>query len=455
MNISARCLQAIGFSMLLLFSFPLLVSAQVPCAPCDNVTRMCAPICTDGKGIGHCIPPGLCMGDSAKTLDGGQQGLDAGLKALQGLIGKALEALKGGGGGGGGGQQPPQQPPQMENFFDQQEEERNTAQDILDDLANQEDEQPSLVDSLFSQITNSFSTTTDDVEEDETDIENVEQDTNTEPQEQENEAATTSTNTLIENIATDDVQTSVQTTDSGVTISTTGVEEETNTGVGSFVGTQSRSGESTSLVGRLCRARPWETSFITRIFSARFFDSICEQRGYAVGTGAVSENTENVENSLSNGNTPEARLTCSTEVRQGQQATIRWSCGNASIRASGIGFETGGWGSGSTRVAPSQTSSYTLECAQGGVASCTVRVVAPSVQIVAHPQRVSLGATSRVFWVASEVATCEVSGPGLRESGIRGVANTGSILDASVFTLTCRTENGTVVTDETTVDIGI
>jgi len=251
--------------------------------------------------------------------------------------------------------------------------------------------------------------------------------------------------------------TEVEEDDRGVTFRTEVIDEDTNTGVGSFFGSArvvNVSSQSETILGRLCTTQPWQNSFISRIFSSRFFDTMCENRGYAPG-GQEEKVVQPVqETTFIDERLGRAQLTCPASVILGDAAEIEWTCGVA-IRSAGIGFDTNGWPTGSTSVRPTEATTYTLECSQGGTAQCTVNIIGPSVQIVAHPQRVPLGARTRIYWVGDNVSKCLVSGPGFEENTLRGAATTDAILDQTEFTLTCETPGGSVVEAKTIVDVGI
>mgnify|MGYP007077385401 CR=1 FL=1 len=414
-----------------------------------------------GPVPGVCMATGLnCKAITPPSCAGNEGVLDAGLQGLQGLIQKALMGLMGGGGGGGGDMPPPS------NFFDNQEEsDPTTAEDLLENIANEDRVSPfdvlsgafgteteseaqanaetnsgttvTIIDSAVNAVANLLETATGvTVGEGEiTPTENTNNDRGI----------------IRENVSSN---TQVEEGDRGITLRTEVIDEDANTGVGSFFG--SANNQSETVLGRLCTAQPWQSSFVSKIFSSRFFDTMCENRGYVPGGGQSEEVIEQPieETTFIDERLGRAQLSCPASVILGDAAEIEWTCG-AAIRSAGIGFETNGWPTGTASVRPTEATTYTLECSQGGTASCTVNITGPSIQIVAHPQRVPLGARTRIYWVGENVAECTVSGPGFEENTLRGAATTDAILDQTEFTLTCQTPGGSVVEAKTIVDVGI
>jgi len=431
--------------------------------PCGTPQRIGKPcLCHEGGGVqtGVC-GPAVCI---AQSYSGGGMpggGVDAGLKALQGLIGKALEALKGGGGGG------MPMPSSASNSFNNEQEKPTTAEDLLKQIANEDTKSP------FDVLSDALGAETKDQENAQASstkvmlIDNVVNnvsdilETATGVTVGEGEIAPTqSTNSgaIRENVISN---TEVDETDSGVTVRSEVIDRDNNTGVGSFFGSNRRTRPSNqqneTIVGRLCTAQPWQTSFVSSIFSSRFFDSMCENRGYVPGgeDQTIEEDEQPIqESTFIDERLGRAQLTCPSSVILGDRARIEWTCG-AAVRSSGVGFDTNGWPTGSTSVDLTDTTTYTLECSQGGTAQCTVNIIGPTLQIVAHPQRVPLGARTRLYWVGENVSKCIVSGPGFEENTLRGAATTDAILDQTEFTLTCETPGGSVVEAKTIVDVGI
>ena len=445
--------------IVLLFLTPTISHSQVAfCPPCDNVKKICPSFCKKDIGFGVCVPPGLCKGTGFESGAGNPGGaIDAGLQALSGLIQKALM----GGGGGGGGMPPPT------DLLNQEQEEKTTAADLLEDIANEKSVSP------FDVLSGAFGTET------QSETEEIAENTRTTVQlitdtvQKISEGLQKATGVTVgegritpNRAAGNDIRdnvssnTEVVETERGVTIRTEVVDEETNTGVGSFFGSSrppvTSSEQSATIVGRLCTAQPWQTSIVSRIFSSRFFDSMCENRGYIPGGQEKEEMVKQPvqESTFIDERLGRAQLTCPSSVILGDAAEIEWTCG-AAIRSAGIGFETNGWPTGSASVRPTENTTYTLECSQGGNASCAVGIIGPSIQIVAHPQRVPLGARTRLYWAGENVAECTVSGPGLQENALRGAATTEAILDQTEYILTCETPGGSVVEAKTIVDVGI
>ncbi|MEK7628489.1 MAG: hypothetical protein AAB421_03670 [Patescibacteria group bacterium] len=247
-------------------------------------------------------------------------------------------------------------------------------------------------------------------------------------------------------------------TASGITVRTRGTDATTNTGVAGFFGrfftggerVQQAQNQNNAFFGRICIARPWQASFVARIFSTSFFDSLCERRGYTTRTAAIpTQATPPATKQVG-----VAELTCTERVSIGDSATISWKCPQGS-QSSATGFDTKGRAAGSVTLQPTDTTTYALRCANGARASCTVVVGKPSVQVVAHPARVQLGARAKIYWTSEGVVECTITGPNLKERGPRGAATTAAILDAAKFTATCDAGGGKTVTDSVIVDVGI
>jgi hypothetical protein len=433
--------------------------APCPCPP----NKVCpCKLSVQGSQWGICIG-GQCKSTGYGSGAGNAGGAtDAGLGMLKGLVEKALGALGGGGGGGGG------MPPPPENPLEQKED-PNSAANLLKEISETNIKSP------FDVLSGAFGTQIEEEEEEEevgeitktsvrfiTDsvksigdaLQNA-----TGVSVGEGEIAPTGTGVIRENVSSN---TNFEETDKGITLRTEVVDKDANTGVGSFFGSNVPAAgaekQQASIVGRLCTAQPWQTSFVSRIFSSRFFNSICEKRGYTPG-GQAGEQEKKVEQPLQESTFIDERLgraqiSCPNSIILGDKAEIEWTCG-AALKSSGVNFETNGWPTGSTSVVPLGDTVFTLECTQGGTASCNVRTIGPEVQIVAHPQRVPLGARTRLYWVGENVVECVVRGPGLEENSLRGAATTEAILDQTKYTLSCKTEGGSVINTETVVDVGI
>src|SRR3989344_1024353 len=137
-----------------------------------------------------------------------------------------------------------------------------------------------------------------------------------------------------------------------------------------------RIAEGQSFFHRLCTSRAWQATFIARVFSAGFFDSLCAEQGNAAeGDQFVFD--------PSNSQARYARLVCPTKVKVGEGATIAWDCGGS--QSAGFGFDTGGRASGSVIINPEDIDDYFLRCGNGGRAQGTIDVERTRGPITAYP----------------------------------------------------------------------
>ncbi len=132
-----------------------------------------------------------------------------------------------------------------------------------------------------------------------------------------------------------------------------------------------------------------------------------------------------------------------TTINEGDSATLTWECQNSSS-SSGVYFDTNGQPSGTTDVAPADTTTYTLVCSNGGTGSVTVYVVHPELTIAANPTRVRSGSASTITWSSTNTNSCTVTGPNFSASGTSGSQSTGPLTVQSTYTLTCQTDGGSV-----------
>jgi len=422
--------------------------AVVPCPPCDNVKTPCPP-CSDGKGFGICIPPGgpqKCLGKSAAGLEGGQGALSGAMEFLQ----KALQAFQQGSGGGSGSAPPTTATPTA--FTGLEPLSNGNVDNVLTTIANDLGTQTSdIFNSAFGLAGDDFPETLNSTSS-ETAAPVIED--NPEGSVVENVSVEEAPEEVVEQVVIN-TDTSIQEEGDSVTLVSSGVEEQTNTGIGGFFSflrapVQQPEAQQTTVVGRLCAARPWESSFVSRIFLSQFFDGLCVQRGFT-----LTQSTETAATTTTPAEAGTPQLICPAQVRAGEAARIEWSCGN--VLSAGVGFETNGWPRGNTTIVAKEDVTLELQCSRGGAASCNLDVLTPTVQLVAHPARVPLGARTRLFWTSEylEGGLCTVTGPGFEERTTVGSATTGAIFDTTTFTVTCVTGGGVEVSDKTTVDVGI
>lgn len=206
-----------------------------------------------------------------------------------------------------------------------------------------------------------------------------------------------------------------------------------------------RIAEGQSFFRRLCASRPWQATFVARVFSAGFFDSLCAEQGNnAVGNQFVFDPNNQAARY--------ARLLCPNKVKLNEGATISWDCGGST--SAGFGFDTGGHAAGSVTIQPQDIDDYFLRCGNGGRAQCTIDVIRPRAQITAYPSHVQLGARSEVFWTSENSVECTIEGPGFKELGTRGAATTPVILESVTYAITCSDEEGLRARDTVVIGVG-
>lgn len=371
----------------------------------DNTNPQCVGVCTPGVGGDpqQCKAIKCTQGDGSESK-AGAGGAEQVMKMAQDLLGKLMQ-----GGGGGGGGDTPQTPVQQPTTPTLGDSLLNNLGDLSSGSSSIGAALSNITDSLLnggtaelpkSTVTTTFATST---------------------------ATTTSSD------AADDTDATTKKPSLA-----TGFEKP-KSGFGAFFG-----GEG--VINSICKSKPWETSVVSQIFPPAFFDSLCLKVGYVESRPAAKAPTAVAQ--------VRAKLSCPAGARPGDSVVIAWQC-PAGSRSSGVGFDTNGLSRGEVEVAVgSSTRRFDLACGQGGSDSCVVEVVHPVVQIVAHPARVPLGTRSKVFWTSSGVVSCEIIGPNFKETGVQGAATTGTILESTPFTITCKTAGGITVTESTTIDIG-
>ena len=103
-------------------------------------------------------------------------------------------------------------------------------------------------------------------------------------------------------------------------------------------------------------------------------------------------------------------------------------------------------------VSPSDTTTYTVFCNNGGSAPVTVTVLHPDISVVANPGLIRSGSSSSITWSAVNVTagSCGISGPnGFSVSEASGTKSTGPLTSESTYTLTCSTSKGSVSSQAT------
>ena len=178
-------------------------------------------------------------------------------------------------------------------------------------------------------------------------------------------------------------------------------DPNSNTEVAGFYGGNTfGQSQSTSLIGRMCGARPWGEGMLGGLISGTFFDGLCKRFGYQVG--AIAETSSG-----------------------------------------------GGGGSGKR---PTITITHNPPQRPG---TTTAPIVEPEVDIWANPPTVRLGTRTYIFWNARYVESCIESGPSFSHTTLSGGASTVPISDASTFTIECLTSDGRTVSDSVRVNLAL
>jgi len=138
------------------------------------------------------------------------------------------------------------------------------------------------------------------------------------------------------------------------------------------------------------------------------------------------------------------------QINQGQPVTLSWQCSD-STGSAGVNFSTGGAVSGEVTINPSVDTTYSIQCSNGGTATCSVDVLDPSISIDADPERVRSGETALITWSGVNVNTCVVRGPNdFYAESTAGSQESEEITEQSTFTLVCENDAG-VLTDSVIV----
>ena len=494
---------ALGFCIT---SIPLIVSAQVgqtggkPNQVCiqwykcvQDPKCKAPPVqkCTEqtplGSSIGHCVTI-LCEGDTAPGQEGGQEGLDKGLMALQGLLDQVMKALMGGMGGGGGGSMPPPMPtqstqPQEPNVLDQITP--STSDALRDALEGTVDEEGGVLDSIFgifggdddeesgTTVTATSTGSLSDIVNGGTSEDSSGEESDSGSQDGNTGSAGSGTQVSGEDTATlSGERNEVRASDNEATLEAGVRDEEENSEVSGFYGFTTRAIGQVSVVERLCTSRPWANSFVSRIIPETFFDGLCVKRGFDVTSSEESSgegvqepaNITEVENQVKarieerekpNVSAGEAGMLCEPEsARPGADITLSFSCGDAELTGT-AGFTVADATETSAVVNPIDTAQYAIACSDSRTYSCIVQVFDPRVAIWADPENVPLGTRTTIFWTTEDVGSCSVTGPSFSETGEFGGASTVPINGSSEYSITCVAPDGTEITETTTVDLSI
>jgi len=202
----------------------------------------------------------------------------------------------------------------------------------------------------------------------------------------------------------------------GVTITAGAQYADGRTSVGGFYGYNAVSGVSPqNLAKQMCSARSWGTSSVATVIPPSFFDDICVARGYKKIAVIPATNTA------------------------GTGAGTVKTAGTASSQISTAK---------NTDATNAKTPPPTLPAGPVYV------MPPPSVVISAVPARVRIGARSTIYWSAKGVTSCtETSEDGsFNGDTLSGGASTVALYGNTVFTITCKTPDGSDVTKSVMVE---
>lgn len=186
---------------------------------------------------------------------------------------------------------------------------------------------------------------------------------------------------------------------STVTVLVNNVDQKSGTQVAGFYGTDA-AGQPTGVISSMCQGRPWASNFLSFIIPSSFFDSLCELRGYKVGTVVASA--------------PATHVTTKPKV-----------------------------------VKPAATTT-------AATAEPVGPYVDPQADIWAVPASVPLGARTTVFWNAKGVTSCTETSPdgSFSQSSLSGGAATVPLSGPTTYTISCLTPKGEHITNYVTVTLG-
>lgn len=176
---------------------------------------------------------------------------------------------------------------------------------------------------------------------------------------------------------------------------------ESNTEVAGFYGgSVPGNAQPSSLIGRMCRTRPWGDGVLGGLISGAFFDGLCKRFGYGVGELATTP---------SGGRGLPAK---SSKIIITQNPATR----------------------------PSQA---------------PAQAVNPEVDIWANPSSVRLGTRTYIYWNSRDVVSCVEKGPSFEHNTLTGGASTVPLSDTTIFTIECLAADGRTVKDSVRVTISL
>lgn len=149
----------------------------------------------------------------------------------------------------------------------------------------------------------------------------------------------------------------------------------------------------------------------------------------------------------------------SATIDNGQPAKLTWTSTNGATRCDSSDFNTNGLSSNTdpgVSVSPSADTTYSIYCTNSGgagpTASVSVTVASPKVSISAKPSCVSGGGSTKITWSATQVKSCNVSGPGLSSSQTSD-SQTVNVTSKSKYSISCDTQGGSTIDKSVTVDV--
>jgi hypothetical protein len=379
------------------------------CAP-KGTGCFCVVLTLGGPAMGSCVAY-QCLGTSFGSLGGGGSvGLDLAKMALGIGIGQVLSQLLSGqsggggdqGGGGGGGSTLPGTNPLVTSLLNGVNLTGTSTSTPLDELSILLNKISSTTNTVTSILTSSTTGAT---------------------------SVTVGSSTILVSVGTTTGSTTQVTLSLGSSTPVVlTVPSSTTTVVRALTNTSNLPAPMT--IEKLCTEKPWRGQFVTKLFTPQFFDSLCEQRGFG-GTGL----NPNREAAVASSGGKAKRLTCPAEAASNTRVTVTWDCkGSAS---GGRGFPTRGLTKGSTEVLATTTRTYYLKCGDEELQSCVVAVRKPILDLTAVKTRIAFGGSTELYWSSSNMKSCTLSGPLLKEKGLVGKKKVVVSLVSATYTLTC------------------
>lgn len=260
---------------------------------------------------------------------------------------------------------------------------------------------------------------------------------------------------------------SVRADESGALITVDVSGDSKNGVVGFFGSVGSTFSKATTPIGKLCSARPWSGSLVSKVIPETFFDGLCQRFGYTPGAPIAESDTAPMDTSAqervmlsadrirnARPSAPTRGITCEPGIIDlGSSATVKWSCGRAQL-AQVSNFAPTENGDPAV-VTPRTTTTYGIVCDDKVAAQCTVQVVNPRLTIWSEPKSTVLGTRATVFWNAQDVTSCTVDGPSFHETGVQGGASTVPITEATTYTMECQSISGATTTKDLIIDLAL